>query len=98
MDKQKIVHTLKNEHQEIVNILSQANKGNGFPDEKWRIALLRAKELFEHHLDYEDETLYHDSFFNGNVFGDYPETAKKFQEEMSECCVSSMRAGGVIRS
>lgn len=88
MEKKQIVEKLKKEHKEIIDILSLANKGYGFSDSKWKEALIRAKKLFEGHLDSEDETIYNSESFNKADFGDYSETAKRFHEEMQDITVS----------
>lgn len=87
MENGKIVEKLKSEHRQILDILSMAQKGYGFSDLKWREALIQAKRLFEQHLDYEDKTIYNDEFFGKTDFGHYPETARRFQEEMKDITI-----------
>lgn len=87
MNNQQVIQKLKNEHQQILVIFSMANKGYGFSDDKWKETLIKAKRLFEQHLDYEDETIYNDEFFGDADFNHYPETARRFQEEMKDITV-----------
>ncbi|MDA3899430.1 MAG: hypothetical protein PF637_02810 [Spirochaetes bacterium] len=87
MKKQNTIKKLKQEHKEILEILKNAYSGNGIASSEWKEAVIRAKKLFESHLDHEDHTIYSDEFFNNVFSSSYNQTAQKFQDEMKDITV-----------
>lgn len=88
MNNAQIVEKLKQEHRQIVDLISSAYKGNGIAADDWKDRVIEARRLFLSHLDHEDETIYNDTFFNEKMFGGYGATARRFQEEMKDITVS----------
>jgi DNA-binding FadR family transcriptional regulator len=87
LKKQNTIKKLKQEHKEILEILKNAYSGNGIASSEWKEAVIRAKKLFESHLDHEDHTIYSDEFFNNVFSSSYNQTAQKFQDEMKDITV-----------
>lgn len=88
MNYRETAAKLKDEHKKIVDVLKGAYKGNGIAGNDWKERLIEARRLFVSHLDHEDETIYHDEFFNEKMFGGYGATAKKFRDEMKDITVT----------
>jgi hypothetical protein len=88
MNNREIAEQLKHEHKMIVEVLTGAFKGKGLAGANWKNAVIEARRLFTGHLAHEDDTIYHDSYFNEKLFGGYGATANKFREEMTDITVS----------